>query len=92
MKGGEIMRDSLHVKIMTPDRIFFEGESESVTVKTGGGDRQILLNRRPFSSKINPGIVKLKIDGKEKKLATAGGFIKPTKNTRDFSHEMNWLE
>ena len=93
MKGGEIMRDSLHVEILTPDRIFFEGDAESVTVRTKGGDRQILLNRRPFSSQINPGAIKIKVEGKDKMIAIAGGFINSDyKKVTIITHYATWDE
>lgn len=69
------MENSLKIKIITPNSIFFDGEGESVIVKTTGGERQILRNRRPFSSEIKKGIIKIKINNEIKLINSDGGFI-----------------
>ncbi|WP_300280228.1 hypothetical protein [Peptacetobacter sp.] len=69
------MENSLKLKIITPNSIFFDGEVESVIVRTTGGERQILRNRRPFSSEVEKGIIKVKLENKIELIHSDGGFI-----------------
>ena len=54
------MENSLHLKIITPNKTFYDGDIDSVIVKTTGGERQILKNRRPFTAEIIEGNIKIK--------------------------------
>lgn len=69
------MENSLHLKIITPNKTFYDGEVNSVIVKTTGGERQILKNRRPFSAEIIEGNIKIKVDNITEIVYSTGGFI-----------------
>ena len=69
------MRKTMNLKIVTPDRIFYEGKIDSITVRTTGGGRQILTNRRPFSSEIEEYPIRFKLEDDEKTVDVQGGFI-----------------
>lgn len=69
------MENSLNLKIITPNSVFFDDKVESVIVKTTGGERQILKNRRPFSAEIIEGNIKIKSEKTTKLLYSTGGFI-----------------
>jgi F-type H+-transporting ATPase subunit epsilon len=61
--------------IVTPEKNFFEGEVESLSVDTLSGRIQILANHTAYASGILPSVIKFK-QGKDSKLAViTGGFI-----------------
>lgn len=69
------MENSLHLKIITPNKTFYDGDIDSVIVKTTGGERQILKNRRPFSAEIIEGNIKIKSEKSTELVFSTGGFI-----------------
>lgn len=69
------MENSLHLKIITPNKTFYDGDVNSVIVKTTGGERQILRNRRPFSAEIIEGNIKIKLEKTTEIIYSTGGFI-----------------
>lgn len=69
------MENSLHLKIITPNKTFYDGDIDSVIVKTTGGERQILKNRRPFSAEIIEGNIKIKSEKSTELVYSTGGFI-----------------
>lgn len=75
MKAGGIMENSLHLKIITPNKTFYDGDIDSVIVKTTGGERQILKNRRPFTAEIIEGNIKIKSEKSTELVYSTGGFI-----------------
>lgn len=69
------MENSLHLKIITPNKTFYDGDVNSVIVKTTEGERQILRNRRPFSAEIIEGNIKIKLEKTTEIIYSTGGFI-----------------
>ena len=71
----------LQLKIVSPERIEFEGEIESVLVPGTMGQFEILVNHAPIISSLDKGRVVYTLPGGEKKpLDIIGGFVEVQKN------------
>lgn len=69
----------MHVKFVTPDRILFDSEAESVLVPGSAGQFEILQNHAPIISSLDLGQVVIK--GKENLDVTiVGGFVEVADN------------
>ncbi len=66
----------LKLKIVSPEKVEFDGEVESVKVPGTKGNFEILNNHAPIISTLQKGIVEY--DGKQ--LAILGGFVSVQKN------------
>ena len=65
-----------HLSIVTPERMFFDGEAERVVVRTISGDVGILKGHAKYISALGTGALKIKFSDGEKIAALSGGFIK----------------
>ncbi len=66
----------LKLKIVSPERVEFEGEVESVKVPGAMGNFEILTDHAPIISLLQKGVVEY--DGKQ--LPVTGGFVSVQKN------------
>ena len=73
------MASEFAVKIVTPERVFYEGQTEMIIVRTTQGDRGILKNHRPLVAGLSDGTLKIKKEGKYKEAKVSGGFIQVEK-------------
>lgn len=71
---------SLRLKIVSPERVEYEGEVESVTVPGTAGRFEILVNHAPIISSLQSGTVEYADSNGKKELAIAGGFVAVKKN------------
>ena len=70
----------LYLKVVTPDKLFFEGEIDMLVARTIEGDVGILLNHSPLVTILDIGRLVIK-DGDERKIAAcAGGYINVRNN------------
>jgi len=70
----------LHFKIITPDKIVFDQEIESLTLPTTEGEITILPNHIPLITAIKPGEIMIKQEGKTHHMAVMGGFLEISDN------------
>ena len=71
----------LKLKIVSPQKIEFEGDVQSVLVPGVLGQFEILTNHAPIISALTEGtVVYAKSDGVKSQLAVAGGFVEVQKN------------
>ncbi len=71
----------LNLKIVSPERIEYQGEVESVLVPGTMGKFEILTNHAPIISSLDKGTVRYVLPGGEKKtLDIFGGFVEVQKN------------
>ena len=71
----------LQLKIVSPEKIEFEGEIESVLVPGSLGQFEILVNHAPIISSLDKGRVIYALpDGEKKTLDIHGGFVEVQKN------------
>lgn len=68
------------LRIITPEKIFFDGDTEQVTVRTTEGDIGILAKHENFVANLPSGPMKIKIDGNFKIAAVSDGIIKVSKD------------
>lgn len=68
--------NSFKIMLLTPEKIFFEGEIESITLNIHDGGIEILAGHMLALSDILPGICVLKLtDGTQKIFASNDGII-----------------
>lgn len=71
----------LKLKIVSPEKIEFEGDVESVLVPGSMGQFEILVNHAPIISSLDKGRVVYAVAGGEKRsLDICGGFVEVQKN------------
>ena len=64
-----------HLEIVTPDGSVWEGDAESILVRTSSGDVEIMANHSDYFASLGIGRAKLTADGKAREASMAGGFI-----------------
>lgn len=67
------------LQILTPDGIFYDGETDNVIVRTTVGDKGILARHEPYVAALPIGKIKVRIDGKFRFGAISSGIIKVSK-------------
>ena len=67
------------LKIITPDKTFYEGDVEMVITRTTQGDRAVLKDHIPFVTGLVDGELRIKRDGKFTSGQISGGFMTVTK-------------
>ena len=69
------------LQIVTPDGVAFDGEAQSVTVRSSVGDVCIMAKHIDYVTTIDAGMVKIKdADGNIRKCACADGFLSVKKD------------
>ena len=66
---------SFHLKIATPDGVVFEGQAESLLVRTTEGDTEIMAGHMDFLSALGTGRARLISDGSARLASSSGGFV-----------------
>lgn len=66
--------NNFKVKIICPDRIFYEGEATMIEFTTEDGDIGVYKNHIPLTTVLKPGIVKITDDNGGKEAAVHAGF------------------
>ncbi len=65
----------LSLKIVTPDRIMFDGEADMVIMRTKSGDVGIMHGHQPMVTVLDYGVLKIiGSEEEEKRAAVFGGF------------------
>lgn len=72
---------SLHLKIVTPEKLALEEEVDMVTLTSSEGELGILPNHAALMAKLMPGQLIIKKGSKQEILATGDGFIQIANNT-----------
>ena len=54
------MPEKFHLQVVTPNRIFFEGEAEFVEMKTGEGRIGIYAGHEPMTVILDPGVLAIR--------------------------------
>ena len=69
------MADMFKVKVITPDRVFYEGDVSMVELKTTVGDIGVYKNHIPLTCIVAPGVLNLHEAEGVKKAALHTGFV-----------------
>lgn len=66
---------AFHFELVSPERVLFSGDVESVVVPGSDGDMTILKDHAPLMTTLRPGVVAVSdAAGKASKLFVRGGF------------------
>jgi len=65
----------LHLSIVTPERIVYEDEVDSVSVMTDMGEVTVLVDHIPLVANLRAGELRLKKDGIEQFMVASTGFL-----------------
>jgi F-type H+-transporting ATPase subunit epsilon len=69
------MAKLFNLKILTPEREFFDGEVEAVTLYAPDGSVTILADHTPFIMPVIVGTIRIKSDGKWEESVNSEGFM-----------------
>ena len=67
--------NSFNLKIATPDGLMFDGQAESLLVRTTEGDAEILAGHADFLSALSTGRAKIGVNGEKRLASCSGGFV-----------------
>ena len=80
----------LKLKIVSPERIEFDGEVESVLVPGSQGQFEILNDHAPIISTLDKGVVEYGLPkGQKGQLEILGGFVEVQQNVVSLCKEVN---
>ena len=72
---------TFHFELVSPDKLMFSGEAESVLVPGSEGDFVVLKDHAPVMASLKPGVIAIEdAAGKHKRIFVRGGFadVSPT--------------
>ena len=85
--------NSFDLKIITPEKLLYEGKAELVTLKTAAGDIGIMANHLPYVANIVSSPLKIKQEGNERTAAVSSGLIRVAANTVTIvTQAVEWAE
>ena len=67
--------DKLMLKIVTPDRLFFDGEIDMLIARSSNGDFAIMKNHIPVIAALDIRYLRIKQNAQFKYAAIAGGYL-----------------
>ena len=66
---------AFHVEIVTPDGVEYDGQVESLLVRTDDGDVEILAGHTDLIASVGVGRARIIVDGKKRFASVNGGFL-----------------
>ena len=69
------MAEMFKLQIVTPERVFYEGDASMVELSTTEGDIGVYASHIPMTAIVSPGILKIHEGTQVKKAALHAGFI-----------------
>lgn len=79
----------LKLKIISPEKVEFDGAVMSVLVPGTKGSFEILNDHAPIISSLQLGVVEYSTDDGRKSLMITGGFVEVQKNVVNLCVELN---
>jgi F-type H+-transporting ATPase subunit epsilon len=76
----ELNMTPFKLQIVTPDKVFFDGETDNLIVKTTVGDKGILARHEPYVAALVIGKFRVSTDGNFRAAAIASGILKVGKD------------
>lgn len=85
---------AFRLRIITPEKIFFEGEVLKVIVRTSEGDLGILAKHEKYVASLPSGAVRITLpDGTQRIAALSGGAVKVSpEQTAILANAVEWAE
>ena len=74
------MSDQFNYKLVTPEKIYLEGDAQMVVLPGAEGDLGVLPNHSNIITSLRPGIIKVTNSDKTQSLFVEEGFIKFSNN------------
>ena len=74
------MPDQFNYKLVTPEKIYLEGDAQMVVLPGAEGDLGVLPNHSNIITSLRPGIIKVTNSDKTQSLFVEEGFIKFSNN------------
>lgn len=71
----------LHIQVITPEKTLIDEDADEIVVPTTTGELAILPQHVPLVTQVAPGIVVIKMHGREENLGIDGGFIEITEKS-----------
>ena len=65
----------LHLRIVSPEKVMYDGEVESVLVPGTLGSFEILTDHAPIISSLEKGVVEYQTHQQKQKIEILGGFV-----------------
>lgn len=72
---------ALRVSVISPERVVFEGEAESVIAPAWNGELGILRGHAPLMALLGEGELRVGRGGTTERFRVAGGFLQVVNNT-----------
>lgn len=69
------MAEKFELKIIKPDGMFFEGQSDFLEFVSAEGEMGVYANHIPLTTILDAGVVKIHNGNEVKKAAVIGGFV-----------------
>ena len=84
----------IHLKIVTPDAMVFEGDADSVVVRTVEGEVCILPRHIDYLAALGTGEARINAGGHVRKAECSGGVIHVTggKTVNVLSNQFSWKD
>jgi len=96
MVSEEKMASTFYLEIITPNRIFFSGEVESISLRTPMGGMGVLKGHIPMVVGVDVGPIKIKKDGEVLEAVLTEGFMEVKQDkvvilvdTAEWPHEID---
>lgn len=70
----------MHLEIITPEKLVFEGEVTILSCPGSDGSFQVLNNHAPLISLLKEGVVEYKVHDQRQKVKITGGVVEVLKN------------
>ena len=74
------MAEKFKLNIISPDRIFYEGDCEFLEFVSTEGELGVYANHIPLTAILEPCVMSIHNEGEEKKAAVLGGFTEILKD------------
>ena len=74
------MSDQFNYKLVTPEKIYLEGDAQMVVLPGAEGDLGVLPNHSNIITSLRPGIIKVTNSDQTQSLFVEEGFIKFSNN------------
>lgn len=71
---------TLHLRVMTVDRCFYDDDVDRIIIRTTQGDVGILPNHVPYIAAIGIGCLTIFKEGEKRVSAVAGGFVEVSRD------------
>jgi F-type H+-transporting ATPase subunit epsilon len=70
----------LFCRVITPERVIYDGEADMVIARIADGDIGVLVDHQPIVSTVEIGAVQINEDDERHVFATSDGFFKVSEN------------